>query len=311
MARIKTTLELEDRLSDLPDCLLHHIFGFIDFKYCIRTSVLSKRWKLLWTSLSNLYFDGCDGTRLPDFHRFVLEALFRRGRHHNKYPLNEVRLHLMWMGTHSSFLKKNIAHLESHNVRCLGISFDQNLCNFNDQDFPARFSRSQVLKTLELTRCHIRPSESDCKPTWTNLNLHECDFCPQIMFFNPFENCLHLKELRLHKCSVSGKAVLNISCPRLVNLVLTDLKVHTRDPVDDKFKLIILAPQPVSFSLTLNRPLNFTALHLPALDNVEIQIRSPNNFKTLSFSRLITMLQGLRYARSVIKVEKDERESGS
>ncbi|XP_040939326.1 uncharacterized protein [Gossypium hirsutum] len=119
------------------------------------------------------------------------------------------------------------------------------------------------------------------------------------MFFNPFENCLHLKELRLHKCSISGKAVLNISCPRLVNLVLTDLKVHTRDPVDDKFKLIILAPQPVSFSLTLNRPLNFTALHLPALDNVEIQILSPNNFKTLSFSSLITMLQGLRYARSV------------
>ncbi|PPS17664.1 hypothetical protein GOBAR_AA02887 [Gossypium barbadense] len=226
MARIKTTLELEDRLSDLPDCLLHHIFGFIDFKYCIRTSVLSKRWKLLWTSLSNLYFDGCDGTRLPDFHRFVLEPLFRRGRHHNKYPLNEVRLHLMWMGTHSSFLKKNIAHLESHNM------YD-------------------------------------------------------------------VLELRLHKCSISGKAVLNISCPRLVNLVLTDLKVHTRDPVDDKFKLIILAPQPVSFSLTLNRPLNFTALHLPALDNVEIQILSPNNFKTLSFSSLITMLQGLRYARSV------------
>ncbi|TYJ06336.1 hypothetical protein E1A91_A12G226400v1 [Gossypium mustelinum] len=244
MARIKTTLELEDRLSDLPDCLLHHIFGFIDFKYCIRTSVLSKRWKLLWTSLSNLYFDGCDGTRLPDFHRFVLEP----------------------------FLKKNIAHLESHNMYDVLVLVS---------------IKTYVLKTLELTRCHIRPSESDCKPTWTNLNLHECDFCPQIMFFNPFENCLHLKELRLHKCSISGKAVLNISCPRLVNLVLTDLK------------LIILAPQPVSFSLTLNRPLNFTALHLPALDNVEIQILSPNNSKTLSFSRLITMLQGLRYARSV------------
>ncbi|KAK8323542.1 hypothetical protein V6Z12_A12G240500 [Gossypium hirsutum] len=190
MARIKTTLELEDRLSDLPDCLLHHIFGFIDFKYCIRTSVLSKRWKLLWTSLSNLYFDGCDGTRLPDFHRFVLEPLFRRGRHHNKYPLNEVRLHLMWMGTHSSFLKKNIAHLESHNMYDILVLVSV---------------KTYVILTTKISQ-----------------------------------------------------------------LVLADL-----------------------------RPLNFTALHLPALDNVEIQILSPNNFKTLSFSSLITMLQGLRYARSV------------
>lgn len=292
-------VELEDRLSDLPDCLLHYIFGFIDFKYCIRTSVLSQRWKLLWTSLSNLYFDGRDGTRSPDFHRFVLEALSRRGLHHNKYPLNEVQLRLMWIGIHSSFLKKTIAHLESHNVRCLRVSFDHKLSNFNHQDFPASFSRSHVLKSLELTRCHIRPSESDCKPTWTNLYLRECCFCPQIMFFNPFENCLHLKELHLHKCCFSGKAVLTISCPRLVNLILTDLKVHTRDAVDDQFKLIIVAPQLVSFSLTLNRPLNFTALHLPALDNVDIRIRSPNNCKTLSFSRLINMFQGLNYARSV------------
>ncbi|KAK8537901.1 hypothetical protein V6N13_096301 [Hibiscus sabdariffa] len=289
-------MEPEDRLSDLPDCLLHHIFGFIDFRYYVQASVLCKRWKLLWTSLQDLYFDGCQGTGTVFFHRFVFEALSRRLRNPT-YPLNKVRLHLKW-GTRSSFLKKFIAYLGSTKVPWFGISFDQNSC-FNDRDFAAYFSRSQFPKTVELTRCHMVPSQSDCQPTWTNLYLHECYFCPQSILINSFQNCVNLKELHLHKCRFPSRAVLDISCPRLVNLVLSDLMVNTRDPADDKFELKVSAPELLSFSLTLGRPLHFSLLHLPALDNVDIRIHSSNNLKIFSFERLIRMFQGLRYAQSV------------
>ncbi|KAI3988028.1 hypothetical protein MKX01_011817 [Papaver californicum] len=38
----------KDRLSDLYDPLLHHIFAFLAFKCVVATCILSKRWKDLW-----------------------------------------------------------------------------------------------------------------------------------------------------------------------------------------------------------------------------------------------------------------------
>ncbi|RZC75581.1 hypothetical protein C5167_051074 [Papaver somniferum] len=46
----------QDRISSLPDNLIHHILSFIDTKYAVQTSVLSKRWKTTWISLPYLNF---------------------------------------------------------------------------------------------------------------------------------------------------------------------------------------------------------------------------------------------------------------
>ncbi|AES82311.1 F-box/RNI superfamily protein [Medicago truncatula] len=35
----------EDRLSDLPDCVLLHIMSFLKTKCAVQTCILSKRWK--------------------------------------------------------------------------------------------------------------------------------------------------------------------------------------------------------------------------------------------------------------------------
>ncbi|KAI3958111.1 hypothetical protein MKW98_020753 [Papaver atlanticum] len=47
----------EERISRLPDNLIHHILSFIDTKYAVQTSVLSKGWIHVWKSLSFLNFD--------------------------------------------------------------------------------------------------------------------------------------------------------------------------------------------------------------------------------------------------------------
>ncbi|XP_026431448.1 putative F-box/FBD/LRR-repeat protein At1g78760 isoform X1 [Papaver somniferum] len=44
----------EDRISELPDALIHHIFSFLDMKYVVQTSVLSRRWRYLWFSLPTI-----------------------------------------------------------------------------------------------------------------------------------------------------------------------------------------------------------------------------------------------------------------
>ncbi|XP_026417537.1 F-box/LRR-repeat protein 25-like [Papaver somniferum] len=40
----------KDRISDLPESLLHHIHSFLDIKDGARTCVISKRWNYIWTT---------------------------------------------------------------------------------------------------------------------------------------------------------------------------------------------------------------------------------------------------------------------
>ncbi|XP_074380508.1 F-box/FBD/LRR-repeat protein At4g00160-like isoform X2 [Apium graveolens] len=46
----------EDRISGLPDELIHKIYSHLDAKEAVQSSVLSKRWKLIWTTLPFLGF---------------------------------------------------------------------------------------------------------------------------------------------------------------------------------------------------------------------------------------------------------------
>ncbi|CAK9146869.1 unnamed protein product [Ilex paraguariensis] len=54
-----TKMEIDQegsRINSLPDSLLLHILSFLEMKYVMRTSVVSKRWKDLWASVPNLIF---------------------------------------------------------------------------------------------------------------------------------------------------------------------------------------------------------------------------------------------------------------
>ncbi|KAF7119969.1 hypothetical protein RHSIM_Rhsim13G0173200 [Rhododendron simsii] len=45
-----------DRISEFPDSILVHILSFLDIEDAVRTQVLSKRWRFLWTFLPCLLF---------------------------------------------------------------------------------------------------------------------------------------------------------------------------------------------------------------------------------------------------------------
>jgi len=44
----------EDRLSDLPDCVILHILSFVYTKRVVQTCILSNRWNNLWKYLPTL-----------------------------------------------------------------------------------------------------------------------------------------------------------------------------------------------------------------------------------------------------------------
>uniref|UniRef100_A0A6P4A1G5 putative F-box/FBD/LRR-repeat protein At1g78760 isoform X3 n=1 Tax=Ziziphus jujuba TaxID=326968 RepID=A0A6P4A1G5_ZIZJJ len=47
---------MEDRISQLPDPLIHHIFSFLPSIYLVRMSLLSHRWRHMWVSAPFIYF---------------------------------------------------------------------------------------------------------------------------------------------------------------------------------------------------------------------------------------------------------------
>ncbi|XP_056161870.1 putative F-box/LRR-repeat protein At5g02930 [Syzygium oleosum] len=49
--------DYEDYTSLLPDCPIHHIFSFLPTRDVIKTCILSKRWRSIWTTISDLRFD--------------------------------------------------------------------------------------------------------------------------------------------------------------------------------------------------------------------------------------------------------------
>ena len=65
-----------DRISDLPECLLIHILSFLPTQKAMATSVLSTRWKHLWTLVPKL--DIPRGTTLDP--RDVLSSVFDQNK---------------------------------------------------------------------------------------------------------------------------------------------------------------------------------------------------------------------------------------
>ncbi|XP_057772038.1 putative F-box/LRR-repeat protein At3g18150 [Salvia miltiorrhiza] len=49
-----------DRLSELPNSLIHLIFSFLPTKYAVRTTLLSKRWRDFWLTVPTLNFHDRD-----------------------------------------------------------------------------------------------------------------------------------------------------------------------------------------------------------------------------------------------------------
>ncbi|CAL4980793.1 unnamed protein product [Urochloa decumbens] len=86
----------EDRISELPDALLHHVLSLLPVDEAVRTSVLARRWRGLWKGVPVLRLVG-PKKRFPsaeDFDRFVNHLISVRG----DLPLVscEVEAYLTW-----------------------------------------------------------------------------------------------------------------------------------------------------------------------------------------------------------------------
>ena len=209
----------EDRLSDLPDCVLIHLMTFMTTKDSVRTTVLSSRWKDLWKSVPAriLYTSDFQFRQMTLFNKFVPKVLSLRD---SSVPLHSLDFY------HNGrippqLLIRVVRYAVSHNIErmilCVDCGIDLPPCIFSFQtlmslDLSVRrgYSSGLFSKSLNLTAL-------------MSLRVRNFAFCAgDSELVEPFSSCIKLKTLVIERCVIRNPQILCIS-----NATLVSLTIHT------------------------------------------------------------------------------------
>ncbi|CAI9275049.1 unnamed protein product [Lactuca saligna] len=298
----------EDRLSSLPDELIHNILSCLDMKFAVQTCLLSSRWKLLWTSMPCLNFTSWQFTSLPKFSKFVNHVL---SHHNHQVEVSTVKLHFTGAAS-QVFVRKIVKYAFSHKVQQLTVygSAKYRLTNYP----PCLFS-SHSLKHLTLTAQHrpcITPKTPWDFPALTTLHLSDIILCEDDTekSLDLFSKCVNLENLTLELFSVGNVEVFDIITPRLSNLMLAhgnscSAVINLIAPQLEKLTVIsfsfkyLNAPPGLSSLLYWGRPpLQFCKDRFYSLNEVTICFNSfGSRYKEEDARKTMNLLQELHTAR--------------
>ncbi|TVU02032.1 hypothetical protein EJB05_52496 [Eragrostis curvula] len=221
-----------DRLSALPDGLLHLIMSFLPAPQVVRTCLLSSRWRYLWRTMPRLNIDEKDfgisettssnalDEKWGKFEDFATNLLLF---HDSTSSLDEFRLscHLFHWLHLDRWIRRGIEYCPA----LLQIQIQMNWYNYNPsfKMSPVMSSNFRHLKTLylcglELDRRFMDLLCSSC-PVMEDLKLEKCMFSDN--HFQRIESST-LKKLVMHCCVNNTSHPLFIMAPSLTYLDLWD-----------------------------------------------------------------------------------------
>ncbi|XP_026460147.1 F-box/LRR-repeat protein At3g58930-like isoform X2 [Papaver somniferum] len=214
----------EDRISRLPNALIHHILSFMDMKYVVQTSVLSKRWIDVWTTMSTLNFNsyqfltrenGVSEIQIGSFANFINEIFILRGDSSiNKFHVDwneethKPRTHTIPISNH---MNTWIIAAVRHAVQDLSVQI-----------------RSRASMILRLPHCLLN-SQSLTKlvlkhqPNYTKISLPNSMSLPRLKLLSL--SMFYVEEVKLLNELIS-------SCPVLESLILANISVGMGDDVN-------------------------------------------------------------------------------
>lgn len=246
--------EEEDRISRLPDDLLHRILKFVDTKLGVQTSALSKRWKFVWTTLPFLKFEWdqrYSAANISNLSRHVLN--------HRNHQSQISSLEIAFLPT--GLIVKFIEYAISHHVQCLNVQFRSDHKPYRLSNFSSNSIRKLILR--------MKPGDSLLESDSWNL---------------PALSTLHFQ------CYVDYISILKWVEDKLLEQYLTclpalrNLWLQHWDLQSFAFSLSELTTLVLRICKLINKVWNLPALQSLTLDDVEF----PENTRDL-FTALVNL----------------------
>ncbi|KAI3923880.1 hypothetical protein MKW92_025268 [Papaver armeniacum] len=320
----------EDRISKLPDSLIHHILSFLsDTTYAVQTCVLSKRWRYIWTSLPVLkfsdefhyresdveesdYVDHEDMCFINRFIRFVDKVLSLRANNSDIQIFHfEYSLYYLTDDKSDRFINRCIAAAVSHNVQELCIKIKPP----NDSEILHLISTCQSLTKMELELSGYDYEDCDDESSSKIFIPREISFprlkslCMSLEFFsfydeestnNFFSSFPNLESLVIvFRGSGSGFRDMNlrISLPKLKYF---NFKLEGQD-FEINSEITLYAPSLSSFICNSEMVTNFIVENLPSLATADIQIcvAASGREKEFYAQRTMGLLRGIRSVKAL------------
>ncbi|KAI3919021.1 hypothetical protein MKW92_025025 [Papaver armeniacum] len=202
-----------DRISDLPDPLIHHILSFLKIKHVAQTSVLSKKWNYIWITNPILDFQepGCfqpTDLKINEFMDFIDGTLQRR------YSGASIQRFAITWYKHLNVNRVNswITWAVRHNVQQLSL--------YLIQKEPLSITRSlftcESLISLKLQISpDVRLPNYISFPKLKSFEIEGVEFSNEYWNEKLFSNCPVLEDFRMERCTWFGIPNFCISTPAL------------------------------------------------------------------------------------------------
>ncbi|CAN0879611.1 Putative F-box protein At3g58860 [Linum grandiflorum] len=237
----RTLTVIPDRLSDLPDDILHHILSFLDTKSSVQTIILSKRWTSLWKYVPVLTFILESFSSLKNFMHHADQVLSLRS---DSSRVRKVAVHFVTIcAKEMDLIDRIVKYAGSHGVEELFNSGFGSL----DEVSGLVYACYQSLKVLELEKTYFPDSYDDglwsSLPMLESLTLTRCFL--KLCADDSLGNFLTLGSLKLVKCCRRRSDIghLKIMAPELLNLEIVSSEFTS---------LEIVAPKLQSFTLRMD-----------------------------------------------------------
>ncbi|KAL5710718.1 hypothetical protein ACHQM5_021248 [Ranunculus cassubicifolius] len=246
-----------DKLSNIPEYILYHILSFLDMKYVIQTSMLSRRWRYLWTSVSYLDFNDrvfvqCLESNTKNypyrcFTEFVTRVLFFR----HSSPIQKFVLSSYYDSCGTFHVDSWIRAAVQRNIQTLDLQFypkssllELPQCLFNCTTLTSLALDFSLGLDEEPKRIVVPLPDSINLTGLRYMLLRSIGMMSTKSIDKVLSGCPVLEKLVIMRCQFVESKCLAISSPRLKHLELDMLEHYYSNPYS--WRITVYAPSLIS-----------------------------------------------------------------
>lgn len=291
-----------DRISGLPDHIICHILSFLPTKNAVASSILSTRWKYLWTSVPILDIDArLRGGYCPNinmnvnrgsevaFRNFVSRVLLLNDIPHIQKLRLIYECHYSlaplctWLHT---AITRNIQELELDFLMSVRDTFVQ---------LPRKIFTSHSLVVLKLSCMSLEVPSIVCFPRLRILELKRITYLDDQCSQTLLSGCHVLEELVIEETVRENPRVVHICIDTLKRFSFS-YKFVVNMTVDCPYKFVINAPKLEYFHVKGRISDDYDVESLASLINAHVDLRktavSPDNY-SVCCQRLCKLFNGI------------------